>query len=138
MPSPFFLPLEIFLTFPSFFKQEGQKNLFTKGVSPLWKCFSCCLYETKKSTKILDKPLYYLAIIQQLFLCFCLNSFTTLTVCSCQVWPNGWVFVYKLSGSGFEFSCSDSFATYFEFSNFKHIVQSKKKEKRKKRVKCNS
>ena len=22
------------------------------------------------------------------------------------VWPNGWVFVYELIGSGFEFSCS--------------------------------
>ena len=22
------------------------------------------------------------------------------------VWPNGWVFVYELSGSGFESSCS--------------------------------
>ena len=24
----------------------------------------------------------------------------------CPVWPNGWVFFYELSGSGFEFSCS--------------------------------
>ena len=33
------------------------------------------------------------------------------------VWPNGWVFVYELSGSGFESSCSHlnfSFRTCFE------------------------
>ena len=33
------------------------------------------------------------------------------------VWSNGWVFVYELSGSGFESSCSDlnsGFCTCFE------------------------
>ena len=33
------------------------------------------------------------------------------------VWPNGWVFVYELSGSGFQSSCSHlnfRFHTYFE------------------------
>ena len=34
-----------------------------------------------------------------------------------QTWPNGWVFVYKLSGSGFESNCSHlnfRFRAYFE------------------------
>ena len=35
----------------------------------------------------------------------------------CPVWPNGWVFVSELSGSGFEWSCSYfnfRFCTYFK------------------------
>ena len=34
-----------------------------------------------------------------------------------SVWPNGWVFVYELSGSGFESSCSHLRQFYFEKIN---------------------
>ena len=46
-------------------------------------------------------------------LCITVNSSGTHCVCVCTyhqnakpVWPNGWVFVYELSGCGFESSCS--------------------------------
>ena len=41
--------------------------------------------------------------------CHVTNAFQsefTLYSCIWSVWPNGWVFVYELSGSGFESSCS--------------------------------
>ena len=40
------------------------------------------------------------------------------------VWPNGWVFVYELSGSGFESSCSHL-----------KIFQKKKKKEKKRKIK---
>ena len=39
----------------------------------------------------------------------------SLSVCSCHVWPNGWMVVYELSGSGFESSYSHLKIPYEQF-----------------------
>ena len=81
-----------------------------------------CIFESGSLVLLfLEWPSLFLAIslnrlpsLQTLYLLLMSRKCFRVNPCSlpeCQghswpVWPNGWVFVYKLSGSGFESSCS--------------------------------
>ena len=50
--------------------------------------------------------------------------YSCLNVKDSTIWPNGWVFVYELSGSGFESSCSKIYILPMYIYNYNNLSSS--------------